>query len=303
MRTVVINADREWQFTRLVRLHALDCYHREASCWFWTLEPAVDDEFGPEIWGGFPENFDSDRLALTEECISLADWLIEETDQSLSLIVVLSKYDIEILRDGADREGLTSAGASAIEALEAFLTVIDDEASNTKTDDLSPGVHNYDRRIAEARTRLWSAIVVRELGSNTEDRDLMRDALKALGPEECSPNSAFLFSLGASGDRSRGDSPEKYFLKLRQVMELMLPTDGKSHALDAWSQIRAQPGSGISEVYHVETLQDERLTDATSRLLRQFLSDTEIFLLSLFLPFSLRSVFLLLCQLLFSSDH
>ena len=273
MRTVVINADLDWQFTRLVRLHALDCYHPRAATWFWTLEPAINDEFGPEIWGGFPENFVTDRLALTEECIGLADWLIAEPDERLSLLVVLPQADVEALRDGADRSLLSSAGKSAVEAFEAFLSVIDDESSNTRNVVTDRGPHEFDRRVTEARTRLWASIVSRELGSNVEDREIAREALEQIGPRECHPNSAFLLSLGASGDRAGGDGSEKYFLKLRQVMELTQAQDGRANALDSWGQLRAQPGSGIAEVYHVEALSGERPTDLTSRLLRQFLFD------------------------------
>lgn len=273
MRTVVINADLDWEFTRLARLHALECYHQRAATWFWTLEPAQHDELGPEIWGGFPENFDADRFALIEECIGLADWLIAEPDERLALIVVLKQSDAAALADGAEPGALSSAGQSAIDALEAFLTVIDQEARNSLQPSGDPAKENFDRRVTEAKTRLWASVVVRELGSKLEDRELAGKTLGSIGPADAHPNSAFLLSLGASGDRAGGDGAERYFLKLRQVMELMQAPESRTASLNAWAQLRAQPGSGISQVFHVDSLPGEAPVDVTSRIMRQFLSD------------------------------
>jgi|GEM_PF-3998734 len=269
IKSVVINADTDWDFSRNVWLHALDTYRHGGDTLFWTLQPEPEggaDHHDPaRFWGGFPENFDRYHDALIEECARLAGELISEPDSRLAVILVLSKADFHRLGNStgsAAKAAMSQHGETGRRALEKILSEVDRQTAHAE------------HSITEARARLWSAIAVRGAGDDERDGKIASQILARLGPVNCRINSALLLSHGRLQDEAP-NAGEQAFLKLRLIMELMHNAGPDVGPVDAWRQFRRDPATAITiqrGVYWVR-MPENRPVALASESLRRILVD------------------------------
>ncbi|MCA8928220.1 MAG: hypothetical protein KDC18_09125 [Alphaproteobacteria bacterium] len=234
VKSVVINGDTGWDFSRNVWLHALDTYRAESNTLLWTLEPERSGHTTAAFWGGFPEHYDRYHDSLIEECAELAGGLVTNEDTRLAVIVVLSKADFQAY--GASPmprpADMTPEGETAVKALSHLLEEVNRQSA-----------HMPDT-VSEARTRLWSAIAVRQCGDDQRDGDTAWQVLNRLGPSNCRLNTVFLLSQGRLQDEA-DNADETVFLKLRLLLELMANSEPSPGRDDAWRQFRRDPTAGV----------------------------------------------------------
>ncbi len=268
VKSVVINADMDWDFSRNVWLHALDTYRTANNTLFWTLEPESQGHTTSGFWGGFPEHYDRYHDALVEECGELAGSLVAHENSRLAAIVILSKADFQAF--GATPHPRTAemsiAGQSAIKAVGRLLEEVNRQSAHAQN------------KVSEARIRLWAAIAVRRAGDDERDGEIARQVLSRIGPPECRLNTVYLLSHGRLQDEAI-TADEQAFLKLRLVMELMANSEAASGKADAWRQFRRDPSAGFMVqrgVYWVKMPEASQRTAWASDSLRQILTNWSI---------------------------